>query len=293
MLDVLIDALLDSLIVLGIIFILYIIISFIEDKLANLLTKKNHLSPLFGSLVGSVPQCGFVVVSSDMYLKRHITMGTLIAVFISCSDEALPIILSHADKALMVLPLLFSKILLGTLIGIIIDIINQRDFKEVHEHIEHCDLENTEIHTGCCKHEIGGNKENKWHKHLLHPLIHSIKIFAYILAVNIIFGTIVYFVGEENITHFLQSSKYLSPLFATIVGIIPNCSASVIITELYVNGGIGFGACLGGLCMNAGLGFLILFKNKENLKNNLQILSIIFITSVIVGYLFSILSWTY
>lgn len=284
MLDVLLDALIDSVKVFIVVFAVYIILSFFEVKIANKLSKKSKLSPFFGALFGLVPQCGISVVASDLYLKRHITMGTLIAVFLACSDEALPIMLASGNqKALMVIPLILVKFVVGFCAGFIIDMFVSRDKECVEKHLEECEHVE-EIHTGCCHHHIDNEKQSKWDEHFWHPLVHSLKLCAYVLVINIIFGLIIYFVKEENIISFLQVNKFFAPLIATLIGLIPNCASSVILAELYVLGGISFGACLAGLCMNAGLGLIFLFKNKENLKNNFKILGILAGISILIGY---------
>jgi len=283
--DALLDAIKDSAITFAVIFVVYIIISFVETKLSALLEKRNKFSPLIGAAVGSIPQCGLVVVATDMYNKHHITMGTLIAVFIACSDEAVPIILSNFDKALYALPLLAIKLVYGFIIGFVVDVIFSKAKEHVHEHVHECDKENDEIHLGCCGHTIERKDENDAiHAHVLHPLIHSAKILIYIFSVNFILNVIIGYIGEDTLANFIQSSKYLSPLFATFVGLIPNCASSVVLTELYLFNGLSFGACLAGLCINAGLGIMFLFKKKDHLKENLIILGILFASSLLIGY---------
>ena len=281
---VIIHGLQDSLIIFGFVFVVYFIFSFIEVKIAKVLSKDNKLSPLFGSLCGLIPQCGVSVVASDLYLKRHITMGTIIAIFLACSDEAIPLLIANfSEKSLMVIPLIIIKFIIGFIIGFIVDLLI-KDKKEVHEHLGHCEHEE-EVHVGCCHHHIDDEQESKIKKYFVHPLIHSLKIFAYVLVINLVFGFIVEGIGEENIASFLQTNRYLSPLFTTFIGLIPNCASSVIVTELYVLDGISFGACLSGLLMNSGLGLIYLLKSKKTLKNTLSIILICFGVSIVVGYL--------
>lgn len=282
--DIILDALKDSLIVLGFVFLVYIILSFFEVKIAKRLSKTNKYSPILGSLFALIPQCGISVVASDLYIKEHITMGTLVAVFLSCSDEAVPLLLaSHNQKALMVIPLLVLKFIIGFLMGYLIDLLI-RDKKHVDEHLEHCHHEE-EVHVGCCHHHIDDDKESRLHKNFLHPLVHSLKIFIYVLIINLIFGFLIELIGEDSIKNFLQTNKYLSPLFCCIIGLIPNCASSVFISELFVIDGISFGACLGGLLVNSGLGLVYLLKSKKKLKSTLLIISVCFLTSIVVSYL--------
>lgn len=284
MLEVFLDALIDSLKVLAVIFVFNFIFTFFEKRIAKKINNKSKLNPLLGALFGLVPECGFSVVASDLYLKNHITMGTLVAVFIACSDEALPIFLSNPSKIIMILPLLAIKFVIGFIVGFLVDVFLTKDKKNIEEHHEHCEHEES-VHIGCCHHNIEEEEnESKFHEYVLHPLIHSLKLFAYVLVINIVFGMVVYFVKEDNIATFLKQSEYLTPLFSTLVGLIPNCASSVIISKLYLANQINFGSCIAGLICNAGLGFVFLFKDKKSIKNTMKILLIVMLTALIVGY---------
>ena len=293
MLDVLLDSLLDSLKVLAIAFVIYFIISFVEDKISKILGVKNRFSPLIGSSLGLIPQCGISVMGANLYLAHHISMGTLIALFISCSDEALPILLSTANvnDLLSVLLIVGIKFVLGFAVGFLVDAIMYHK-KEVEHHLdEECShhFEEMEIE-GCCHHHLGAhNEDSKWQKHLIHPLIHSIKIFIYCLIINFLFGLMIYLIGEEKIGNFLSHFKYFSPVFASLIGMIPNCASSVLITETYLAHGIGLGAVIAGLSINAGLGLVFLFRKKETLKQTFIILGILLSVSIISGYVISLI----
>lgn len=287
MLHVLEHAIIDSLKVLAVVIILNIIISFFEGKLANKINQNSRFSTIIGASIGLIPQCGFSIVASDMYQKKRISLGTLIAVFIATSDEALPIILSNHEKILSVIPLILIKIIVsfivGTVVDLIIDKINRpNSFDDA--------LINTDevIHKGCCSHTIeehGDIKKTFVKDHFIHPLLHSLKIFIYVFVINFIFATLVYYIGEDNIASFLTSYKYLTPIISSLIGLIPNCASSVIITNLYVQGSISFGATIAGLITNAGLGLAFLFKNKKNIKINLLIIAILIVTALTCGYI--------
>ncbi len=293
--EVILDALLDSLKVLALVIVIYIILSFVEDKIAKSkkLSKENKLAPLIGASLGLVPQCGMSVVAADMYIASHISMGTIVASFIACSDEAIPILLSGSKSfkdVLMVLLILAIKLVVGFIVGFVLDLIyhEHKEHKEshdvLHNHIEEDTYDEAQIHVGCCHHHIEDNKESRWHKHLLHPLLHSLKIFLYVLAVNLLFGFIVYFVGEDSITDFLKTNRYIAPIISSIVGTIPNCASSVVITSLYLSGGLSIGASVSGLIMNAGLGMVVLLRKKSMWKKTITIFGIMVITSLSVGY---------
>lgn len=288
-LDLLLDTLFDSLKVFLIAFVIYFLLTFFESKIALLLEKRKKVAPAFGSIAGIIPQCGISVVAADLYGKSHITIGTLIAIFIACSDEALPIVIGDfTGKWWMVFPLLVIKIIGGTLVGFAVDFAFSKKNKHVEEHLHHCDGEE-EIHVGCCNHNIEEETENesKIHHHLIHPLVHSLKIFAYTFVISLAFGALILLIGEENIIAFLSKDGpmyWLTPLFTVIVGLIPNCASSVLISQLFVGNIIPFGALVAGLCANAGIGPISLLKNKDKIKDVALIYSIQIIAALLIGY---------
>lgn len=273
--DVILDSLKDSALVLAFVFAFHILLSFFENKIAKLLTKKKINGPFIGATFGLIPQCGTSVLAADLYIKKYLTIGTIVAIFLSCSDEALILLLSHpSPKTIMVLPLIALKFAIGMLMGILVDLIfKNQEVKEVDEEL---------IDVTCEEHH---HKDNKIHKHLLHPLTHSLEIFIYVLIINISLGLIIASVGEENFAAFITNNKYLSPLFASTVGLIPNCSSSVLISTLYIDGNIPFGALLGGLLVNSGLGIMVLLKNKTTVKKAVVILGICYFVSILFGYI--------
>ena len=287
--DEILDALKDSAIIFAIAFAVNIIIPFIEPKITHSMHKFDKWTPLIGVSFGLIPQCGFSVVATDLYQKKHITVGALIGIYIATSDEALPIFIAnveHPDKIIMILPLLLIKFALGLMIGYGIDIVLSANARRVQDHMKHCHHE-PEIHHGCCGHEIEGEKDSKIHAHLVHPLLHSLKLFGYVLIVEIIFTIILFFVGEDTLTSFLQTNKYIAPLAAVAIGLIPNCASSVVLSELYLLGGLGFGACFGGLCVNSGIALLYLLKDTKNWKKNLAIVGTLIVVSITAGYVIS------
>ncbi|HBN00769.1 MAG TPA: hypothetical protein DD384_06100 [Firmicutes bacterium] len=281
------DTLFDSLNVLVVAFILYFILSFLEHKIAHLLESKKQIAPFFGSLAGAIPQCGISVVGADLYSKGHLTIGTLIAIFIACSDEALPILFGNWQGKWYVGFLVVGiKIVFGALVGFLVDLFALKNRKSVEKHLEHCEGEMT-IHIGCCHHPIEEEKnESPWLEHLLHPLVHSLKIFAYSYVISFLFGLLILGVGEENISSFLSQNYYLSPLFSALIGLIPNCAASVIISNLYLDGFLPFGALLAGLSASAGLGPIYLFKDKKHIGKAFVVLGLSFLFALILGYSF-------
>ena len=292
-LHVLLHSLIDTAKLLPILFIVYFLIEFLEYKnvfrfeKSKLLTGK--ASPVIGSLFGSVPQCGFSVISAELYSERKISIGALVAVFIATSDEALPIMISNYKSIPALLCLILTKIVFGVIVGYLTMLLYSKIFKgnnhnhhieENHdEHHEEDDEHHDEHLHACCHHDLKENKFN-WK----HPLIHCLKIFIYIYIINVIFGTIIMFIGEDKLVSFLNSSRIFQPLLSIAIGLIPNCVSSVVITELYLMGGLSFGSIVAGLSVNAGLGLIVLLKENKNKKENLFIGLSLIISSLIIGY---------
>ena len=274
-LDIFLDALKDSGLVFAFVFLIHVLLSFFEHKISNFLIKRKKTGTLFGSLFGLVPQCGTSVMGADLYIKKYITIGALTAIFLSCSDEAVIAILTSGipNKMLMVLPLIGLKFSIGFLIGLLTDLIFRKQGIEQTDEI----VEEEECHV----HHVHNSKV---HRHLIHPLIHSLEIFAYVFVINFSLGLLIGFIGEENVANFIQMNKYLSPLFASIIGLIPNCASSLLLSELFIQGNLSFGALLGGLLVNSGLGMMVLLRNRKSAKNIIWIILICFTISLIAGY---------
>ena len=289
--------------ILPFLFIIYYLIELIEYKQAikiqNSKLLKGEASPIFGSLLGCVPQCGFSVISTDLFNKGFISVGALIAVYIATSDEALPIMLSHPAKLPWLIALVAIKIVLGVLVGYLTIVLykvifkNKKQFVEQVEKLEHNHKEQdehneehddhedeTEIEEGCCHHHVR-TKSFDW----LHPLLHCVKIAVFIFVLNVLFGFVTHiWVGEENLISFLSASKFAQPILAVLIGLIPNCASSVALAELFVMGGLAFGALVAGLSVNAGLGLIVLMRKNKNWKEVLFILLMLIIPSLITGY---------
>ena len=281
-LNVLLDSLIDTAKLLPILFIVYFLIEFLEYKNVFKFEKskllKGKASPAVGSLFGSVPQCGFSVISAELYSERKISIGALIAVFIATSDEALPIMISHYNSIPALIVLLITKLLFAIIVGYITMFLYSKLFKNSKPTEIKLNHDEHHLHA-CCHHDLKDEKFD-WK----HPLIHCLKITIYIFIINVIFGTIIMFVGSDNLIVFLNSSKLFQPLFAIIIGFIPNCVSSVILTELYLMGGLSFGSIVAGLSVNAGIGLIVLLKENKNKKENLFIILSLLISSLIIGY---------
>ncbi len=310
MLDVFIDAILDTLKILPILYLVYLLVSYVghnnNNKYTVLMNKTKKLGPLIGAVTGCVPQCGFSVVMADLYSKKAITMGTLIAVMIATSDEAIPIMIANPNFILPMIIMIAIKLVVAIIFGYLIDLVfvlfkkkqnvDVNAFSKVHAH--DCDL------TACSKSHIihchenketcnynAQNKELIKHEHhscvnniFLDALLHTIQIAAFLFVATFLIGIIINFAGTENLSKIFTSNKFVSPFIASLVGLIPSCASSVFLVEFYMAGGITFGALLAGLCSGSGIGILVLFaKNRKNWKKNLVILTTLYLIGSLVG----------
>ena len=273
MIDCLLEALIDTLKVIPFLFLTFIVLEYIEhkftDKNKKMLSKHKKYGPVVGGILGAIPQCGFGTVAANLFSARVITMGTLIAVFLSTSDEMLPIMISEQANIFLILKIIGFKLIIGIIIGYIIDLIyrKKQEKAEIHEFCEHehCDCEHDGI--------------------LLSSIKHTIKIGLFILLANIIIGLLIFYVGEDKISSLLLHHNILTYLLSSLVGLIPNCAGSVIITELFLSNMITVGTLLAGLLTGSGIGILVLFRVNKNLKENLTILGILYFIGVIIGIL--------
>jgi len=263
-----IHSFLDSLKLLPFLFLMYLLVEYFEHKnnghLQGIFTKSKSLGPLLGAALGTIPQCGFSVVAAALFAKKSITAGTLVAIFIATSDEAIPLMLAHPDRLADLGLVVGIKFLVAVVSGFLIDLVIRRK---------------TEIHDD--HHHFHGNCENCEGGILRSAIIHSIKIFAYIFIVNVLVG----YAAEKLVPlmQFISENTLVQSVISVVFGSIPNCAASVALTELYLAGKITVFSLIGGLCTGAGVGLLVLFKHNKNLKENLCILGVLYIIGIAVG----------
>lgn len=290
MFDIFKDALIDTAKMLPLLLFIYIGIELLEYKMGNKIKDKvknaGKAGPALGALFGCIPQCGFSVILTALYTKRVITVGTLIAVYLSTSDEAIPVILSQPDKIGLILPLLATKVVIGIIAGYIIDFTLKKSRVRIAESEICTALEEDESRDldekGCCGHSCTA-QEPDYKELILHPVIHTLKVFAFLFVVSVLINYIIYKIGEENLKSVFLPNSIFQPVIAGLVGLIPNCSASVAITEIFLKGGISFGSTITGLSASAGLGLIVLFKENKNIKDSFKILGILYGISVVAG----------
>ena len=274
--DAILDSLIDTVKLIPFLLITYIIMEFIEHK--DAINKSGHFGPLIGGILGVVPQCGFSAAASSLYSARIITLGTLIAVFLSTSDEMLPILISEAVDVRIILSILGIKLVIAVIVGFIIDLFFRKKFETSEDEPEIKDL---------CEHE---------HCHCEHGIFksalkHTINITLYIFIISLVLNIIIYFIGEDNLAHILNSTPIIGPIIASLVGLIPNCASSVIITQLYLSKVLNFATMIAGLLVNTGVGLLILFRTNKDLKENIKITVLLFAIGVIFGIIFDLIGF--
>ncbi len=288
MLDIIKDALIDSAKLVPFLFLTYLAMEYLEHKTGEHARKlirrpgaadtghpghrpsaRSLAAPVIGGLLGAVPQCGFSAAASNLYAGRVITLGTLMAIYLSTSDEMLPILISEQAPVAMILKILAGKAVIGMVAGLVIDLLCQRgDGDKRHGSIhDMCEQE------GChCEKGI-----------LRSALSHTGKIAFFILIVNLGLNLILHFLGEDALGNLILNRPFLGPALAGLVGLIPNCAGSVVITQLYLSGSMGLGAAMAGLLAGSGVGVLVLFRVNHDRRENLKILGLLYAIGVAAG----------
>ncbi len=275
--DWVIDAICDSVHLLPFLFIVFLIIELLEyfyaDKINSLLKKTGKSGVLVGSLASIIPQCGFSVIASSLYSRRIITRGCLIAVYLATSDETIPILLATPEKAYLIIPIVAVKLIIGIAIGYLIDFISPTKIVDNQDFTP--DIAEEE---GCCKHDIEHGHKREI---LIHPIVHTANVFGFILVITLILN---YCLESVTITNLIEGGKYVQPIIAAFVGLIPNCAISIGITMMLIKGTISFGAAISGLLANAGLGLLVLLKNND-FKDTIKVIAVLLTVSIFAGLL--------
>lgn len=276
--EVILDTIVDSLKLIPFLLVAFLIIELLEHKLNNktksIITKSKKIGPIIGSLLGVIPQCGFSVMATNLYITRIITLGTLISIYLSTSDEMLIIMISEKVEISLILKILLIKIFFGIVYGLIIDKIINKKKKDKETNYELCDEEHCD-----CNHSI-----------LLSAIKHTLHITLFIFIITLIINTIFTLLGDNYLSKILLNNSILSPFINSLIGLIPNCAASVILTELYLNSTISLGALIGGLLTSSGSSLLVLIKNNKNKKENLSIILLLYALGVLSGIIIELIS---
>lgn len=290
------DAFTDTVRLLPLLAAVYFFVSFLEyrygDRMGSFLAHFHKFGPVLGAMLGCIPQCGFSVIASALYVKRVISIGTLLAVFLSTSDEAVPILLSMPDKAHLVGILIIIKVAIAVTAGMTVDLVLHSMKISKLKKAASIDVicENAIMgHSGCCSH--GVDKERSKIKSLLiHPLWHTAKIFVFLFVLSAALNYSVCLIGEKRIEGLLLNGSIFQPFLASVIGLIPNCFASVLLAGLFAKGAISFGSMVAGLCAGAGLGMLVLVKENKDTKDTVSIIGLLIGISVLAGVVIQMVS---
>lgn len=277
LLDVIADTLIDALKLLPFLFVTYLVMEYIEhkagDKAEEMVQKAGRFGPFIGSILGVVPQCGFSAAASNLYAGRIITLGTLLSIYLSTSDEMLPIFISEQVPVLTILRILGIKILIGMAAGFMIDMLVRKKHGSGAEH-EHLKIEEM------CDHQHCHCGEGKIWKS---ALSHTLQILLFIIIVSFALNLLIEIIGEDSLSAVLSGKPVIGCMLAGIIGLIPNCAASVVLTQLYLEGMLSAGSMTAGLLVGAGVGLLVLFKVNENIKENIKITVLLYVIGVVSG----------
>lgn len=278
--EIVMDTVIDGIKILPFLFITYLLMELLEkhtmDKAGELVEKADQFGPLWGAVLGVIPQCGFSAAASNLYAGRVITVGTLIAIYLSTSDEMLPLMISQQVPLSTMLPILGLKALIGIIAGFVIDFAANRTRKLRHLGKEFFRIEELCEREHChCEEEEGSV--------LRSALVHTLHIFIYVIVLTFLLNAAVTLIGEDTIKSVITANPIAGHLLAGLIGLIPNCASSIIITELYLGGMISLGTMMSGLLVGAGIGLLVLYRVNPELRRNLSITVILYLVGVFSG----------
>lgn len=276
--DIVLDTLLDCAKLIPFLFFAFLLLEALEhhasEKINSALASSGKAGPLVGSLLGCIPQCGFSVFSANLFSNGVIGIGTLLAVYLSTSDEAVIIMLSHPDRKLDILKLLAVKVIIGIVFGYLINLIFKKHpgpEKHIEDHCKDCG----------CHDEHGG---------ILKPAIHhTVKTLIFLVIIVFVLNFAVELLGIERLEKLMLTNSVLQPFVAALIGLIPNCAASIFITELYLDGVISFASVVAGLCTGAGAGLIVMFRENRHMKENFKVVGLLYACAVISGLVISFL----
>ena len=274
--EVITETLIDSLKLLPFLFITFLIIELFEHRLSKkskkVITKSGKFGPIIGSFLGIIPQCGFSVAATNLYVTRIISLGTLIAIYLSTSDEMIPILLADGSSFKTIALILSIKFIVGMLSGYLIDLFLRKQ-KKPKEDYEICENENCH-----CEKSL-----------LVSSLIHTFKILVFLIIITFILNVLFEYVGNNVLTSIFMKNSIFGPFLTSLIGLIPNCGSSIIISKLYLEGMISLGATISGLLTGSGVALLVLFRTNKNLKENFLILMLVYLIGALAGIIISLI----
>ena len=306
--DVIADSVLDTLELVPFLFVTYLAMETLEHstegRMQGLVARAGHAGPIVGGLLGAVPQCGFSAMAATLYSGGVVTAGTLVAVILSTSDEMVPVFLAHQEPAGRLLSIMLLKVVVGIVVGLLLDAVLHavRHVGNPQPHIHdlceraHCHCEDDEAGSDASPESDadGHGEAERGHHHghghwaiVRSAAIHTVQVTGFILLVTFLFGLLIEVMGEDALAQLLGSHPVRATFLAALVGLIPNCGASVAITELYLDGVLGAGPMVAGLLASGGVGLLVLFRTNNNVRQNIAIMAFVYVVGVVVGLIVS------
>lgn len=275
--EILLDAAVDTVRLIPFLFLTYLLMEYLEhktgEKAEQIVKHSGRMGPIVGGVLGIVPQCGFSAAASGLYAGRLISLGTLLAIYLSTSDEMLPIMISEQVPIFFILKILILKVIIGIIAGIAVDFFLRKKKKEdTGEKTEN-------YHQHCCEKGI-----------VLSAVQHTVQILLFIFIISSILNGVIELVGEERISHIMLNQPVIGEFVAGLVGLIPNCASSVVITQLYLEGMISLGSMMAGVLVGAGIGLLVLFRLEKNKKEFLKVVGLLYVIGVGAGMIIELIS---
>ena len=299
--QLLLEALTDTAKMIPFLLLAYVLVAYLEhrygDQMGVHVARIGRGGPVVGALVGCFPQCGFSVLAAALYAKRLVSGGTLLAVFLATSDEAVPILFALPGRVRMIVPLILCKLFVAILAGLLFDRVFRREPvpEEDHDaahpaHTPDEDREEALHHSACCAHEVSSRPS--WLKALVrHPLLHTLKVSAYLFALTAALNLLIDWAGDGRLAALLQHGNAAQPVVASLIGLIPNCFASVALTELYAKGILSFGSLVAGLCAGAGLGLIVLVRENKGWRDTARLVAALLGVSIAWGMVLQLVPW--
>lgn len=276
MYEIILDTLKDGVRLLPFLLITYIIMEYMEHKMSahtrHMVQASGRFGPLIGSIAGIFPQCGFSAAAASFYAGRVISRGTLIAIFLSTSDEMLPVLISQKVPVNFIVSILGMKVVIGIAAGFLVDLVFSVVKKEPKAEMD--------IHHMCEHDHCHCEGENSLFKS---AVVHTVQIFFFILLVSFILNIVISIIGRDSLSQMILNRPVIGAVLSGIVGLIPNCASSVVITQLYLDGAMSLGSMMAGLLVGAGVGLIVLYKSNDSMRENLRITGLLYVIGVGAG----------
>ena len=287
-LHVLEHSVLDTLALVPLLFVTYLAMEAIEHSASAhvraAVERSGKAGPVVGALLGALPQCGFSAMAATLYAGRVVTVGTLVAVVLSTSDEMVPVFLAHQEPLGRLAAIMGVKIAIGLVVGLVVDALLRLWHRAGDGHLH--------IHELCKREHCHCDDDHDGHEHghgrwaiVRSALVHTVQVTLFILAVTFVFGLVIEYVGQDALGELLANHPVRATFVAALVGLIPNCGASVAITELYLDGVLSAGPMLAGLLASGGVGLLVLWRTNADARQNAAITAFVYVVAVVAGLL--------